>query len=312
MCMILLCHVFQEYGNELAWWFNVGVQIFLVISGFLYGGKRFEQPLPILKKQFVKITLPYYVFLLFVIGLYLVFTPESLDKYSVLSSLLCVGTLKGQGHFWFLSYILFCYLITPYLYWLKEYCNRFSVKRSLIVYILILFAFQVLSFALPSPFGAANVSCYIIGYFIADILRRDISCKIMNSCMAVIVVAALVMNCMQVMVDYCGVALHEKLVLRVFPVFKGYAHAALGIALFLVVHRFVSRVPYNNLLAFSDRYSYEIFITHALFVRSPLNTMYVSEFLILNVVISLVGTVLLAMGLKFVTEAIRTKFVWLS
>lgn len=68
MCMILLCHVFQEYGNELAWWFNVGVQIFLVISGFLYGGKRFEQPLPILKKQFVKITLPYYVFLLFVIG----------------------------------------------------------------------------------------------------------------------------------------------------------------------------------------------------------------------------------------------------
>ena len=30
----------MQYLNiELAWWFNVGVQLFFVISGFLYGGK---------------------------------------------------------------------------------------------------------------------------------------------------------------------------------------------------------------------------------------------------------------------------------
>lgn len=44
MVMIVLCHFFQFYNNELAWWFNVGVQIFLIISGFLYGMKSIEDP----------------------------------------------------------------------------------------------------------------------------------------------------------------------------------------------------------------------------------------------------------------------------
>ena len=37
---IIICHVFQYYNMEAAWWFNVGVQMFLCISGFLYGNKR--------------------------------------------------------------------------------------------------------------------------------------------------------------------------------------------------------------------------------------------------------------------------------
>ena len=40
MIFIVICHFFQYYNLELAWWFNVGVQIFLCISGFLYGNKK--------------------------------------------------------------------------------------------------------------------------------------------------------------------------------------------------------------------------------------------------------------------------------
>jgi hypothetical protein len=54
MLCILTCHIFQTLGNELAWWFNIGVQIFLFISGFLYGQKVYNSPLLILKKQFKK------------------------------------------------------------------------------------------------------------------------------------------------------------------------------------------------------------------------------------------------------------------
>lgn len=39
-CMIFTCHILQYWGQELAWWFNIGVQIFLCISGYLYGGKK--------------------------------------------------------------------------------------------------------------------------------------------------------------------------------------------------------------------------------------------------------------------------------
>lgn len=42
MEMIIICHIMQYYDFVLAWWFNVGVQIFLCISGFLYGQKAIE------------------------------------------------------------------------------------------------------------------------------------------------------------------------------------------------------------------------------------------------------------------------------
>ena len=37
--MIVSCHFLQYFNLELAWWLNVGVQIFFIMSGFLYGNK---------------------------------------------------------------------------------------------------------------------------------------------------------------------------------------------------------------------------------------------------------------------------------
>ena len=39
MLMIVLCHLLQAYGNNWAWLFNAGVQVFFVLSGYLYGHK---------------------------------------------------------------------------------------------------------------------------------------------------------------------------------------------------------------------------------------------------------------------------------
>lgn len=35
LLMIITCHIFQGLDNELAFWFNLGVQIFFFISGYL-------------------------------------------------------------------------------------------------------------------------------------------------------------------------------------------------------------------------------------------------------------------------------------
>lgn len=50
--MIIWCHIFQGLDNELAWWFNVGVQIFLFMSGFLMAKDYINSPLTFLKKDF--------------------------------------------------------------------------------------------------------------------------------------------------------------------------------------------------------------------------------------------------------------------
>ena len=44
MLMIIACHICQHYEIELAFWFNVGVQVFFMISGFLYGQKDINNP----------------------------------------------------------------------------------------------------------------------------------------------------------------------------------------------------------------------------------------------------------------------------
>ncbi|WP_368335686.1 acyltransferase family protein [Phocaeicola dorei] len=79
MLLIISCHICQYYGNELAWWLNVGVQIFFVLSGFLYGNKRIDEPIEWIRKQFVKILPTYYLFIFITVILYLIFSPETLS-----------------------------------------------------------------------------------------------------------------------------------------------------------------------------------------------------------------------------------------
>ena len=59
MVFIVVCHFCQYYGMEAAWWFNVGVQMFFCISGFLYGNKNIPSFFGFVAKNFKKILVPY-------------------------------------------------------------------------------------------------------------------------------------------------------------------------------------------------------------------------------------------------------------
>lgn len=72
--MIIACHIFQYLNMELAWWFNVGVQIFLCISGYLYGSKSIEDDFAFIVKQYGKILLDYWIVIIPATLLYLFLT----------------------------------------------------------------------------------------------------------------------------------------------------------------------------------------------------------------------------------------------
>lgn len=109
------CHILQHYNNVLCYWFNVGVQIFFIISGYLYGGKAFGNPVRFIKRQLKKILIPYYVVILIILLSYIVVCPEQLHVTSVIEAVFCAGTIPGVGHLWFVGYILLCYALIPYL-----------------------------------------------------------------------------------------------------------------------------------------------------------------------------------------------------
>lgn len=62
MMSIVICHILQTFDNNYAWVFNVGVQVFLVLSGFLYGHKHIDDWKKWFIARFKKIYIPCLLF----------------------------------------------------------------------------------------------------------------------------------------------------------------------------------------------------------------------------------------------------------
>lgn len=61
LIFIIVCHIMQYYGFVLAGWFNVGVQMFFFLSGYLHGTKDINNELLFYKKKLLKILPSYYI-----------------------------------------------------------------------------------------------------------------------------------------------------------------------------------------------------------------------------------------------------------
>lgn len=83
MASIVACHFLQSFGNHWAWVFNTGVQVFLLISGFLYGHKHVEKWGMWFVKRFMRIYLPFLVFFIAVLPLYVANQMISLRQVAV-------------------------------------------------------------------------------------------------------------------------------------------------------------------------------------------------------------------------------------
>ena len=225
MSFIILCHFFQYYDLELAWWFNVGVQIFFCISGFLYGGKKITSPIEFIGKNFKKILIPYFCFLIPAIILYFIFHREAITFSTIINALLTSGVINGLGHLWFISYILVCYLITPYLQALADKMRKLKWQAFLCVCVVLTIIGFVLSHSFNSFFVFSRIFCYIFGYFAAVFLQnyKNNTFKFLT-CMLILL--ALVMNMVRIYFKYIN---PRNFIL--FNSFIEYSHALLGISI---------------------------------------------------------------------------------
>lgn len=167
--IIVVCHYLSYYNIKYANWFNVGVQIFLFMSGWLYGFKVKEKQIDdwlFVKKNFFKILLPYWTFLLFVIPLYFIFASDTINIITTYKTFFGVGRIYGLEHLWFISYILFCYLLTPLLNSFSIH-NVFGNPKSLLKILAFVVIYFCASEAINLYFNSFWIICYILGYFIA-------------------------------------------------------------------------------------------------------------------------------------------------
>lgn len=261
---IVLCHVLQYYGLELAYWFNIGVQIFFVMSGYLYGNKTIDRPIDFYRKRLKKILVPYYLLLLPSVLLYYFFAPEILEMSSVIKSLFLVGIIQGMNHLWFVRYIIVCYLMTPALYWLKKKSIKFSTKYMFLIWCLTIVMVICGGMIIEKNFLAACLTCYIVGYFscICYTKFEENSCRMVTK---MIFVFSLVVTVVRIYLKYCENADLSGMGQCLFEIIDIYGHPILGYALFCNMMWLFSQVPLTDILKWSDKYSYYVYLVHHLF-----------------------------------------------
>ena len=111
MLLIAFCHFFQIINSlEVAFWLNIGVQIFLVLSAKLLQKKRFNTTKDVLQfygTRIVRIMLPVWIYLAAIsVILIIIRQPPSIISvlvYALGGAAFIKGGVLGLGHFWYLS-----------------------------------------------------------------------------------------------------------------------------------------------------------------------------------------------------------------
>lgn len=292
MLMIIGCHIMQYYGNGLAWWFNVGVQIFLCISGFLYGQKNIDNVTCFYNKRLKKILIPYYlVFIPFGI-IEFVFARDVFSIKDYAMGLVLCSTIKGAEHLWFIPTILMCYLITPLL---QEYRNKcVEGKRTFVIFTVLGVIITSVLIQGFTTFNPAWICCYVIGYALGiNENGKYIREKVLMVIAGIITFAG---NCLQIYCEYIA-----NIDFTGFGIIKNYNHVMLGVFIFSLLKVIFEEVDLNEFdkfLKLSDEYSFEVYLVHQLLILGPFSLLALTGYSLVNILIMLLGVWVLAFMLK--------------
>lgn len=284
MMFIVICHVMQYYDMELAWWFNVGVQIFLCISGYLYGRKRILDILVFYRKNFVKILIDYEIVVFAAVAATVLFTDTVITVEEIAGAVLTVSTIAGGAHLWFIPTILMCYLLTPLyerIFSRAEQSHKLLVPAAVLLFVMNELVFRQMF----SYFNAAWVNCYLIGFA----LRRFQQYRFWYTGSAwLLTLTGAVCISIQASVRYLQLITLTDAWRPFYYPMCDYGHVFLGVALFcsgrVLLRPFCNINLIQRILRLSDRYSYQIYLTHHFFILGPLSLMALTANSYVNVV----------------------------
>ena len=270
--LILLCHLTQTHENAYVVMssqiFNVGVYIFLVISGFLFGHQGISGSYgEWMIRRAKRIFLPYWIFLGLLITVLLV-GHISIDKTALVRSILGLQgfnyVLPGAQHTWFISAILLFYVMTPFadfmIKWAgKEVHNgRWKVLLAGFAAVMVFIAFLD-----QAPFLTACLS-YLMAFMVGKCWNEERICA------------------RYAIVGLSGVGLSFALrfvarfwvdgTLLYNHVIALYTHFAAALCFVIAAAWLFKSKPWNCVQFIADL-SFEIYLVHYMFIWSPVSVM---------------------------------------
>lgn len=298
--MIFLCHTVFLFGNTIgltAQFFNIGVDIFIIISSYLFSsrGSLNSSPYRWYKKRLLRIFIPYYIYLIFVFIAY-AFTNTNIAFTTILESIFLLNGitedyLPGAAHLWFLTFLLICYFLTPLLYKIKKWCLKYKITFSLfltIIYILLaLFSKDIIGTIY------INVLEYIIIFLITDKLFEFINTSNSSSKKILFGIFSVIASCgfkLVFNILFDGTILYSKFLV---PFIDTTIGISIFISIFLISKYYYQETKdrhiFTGLVNHLDSISFEFYLVHYFFITGPISVMNISNPLIVCLLILLVS-----------------------
>lgn len=304
MILIVLCHLMSYIGvNFLAQIFNVGIQLFLFISGYLYGNKKIDEYKIWFWNRIKKIMVPYYIFVITIIVL-------SKNSGGLISDLMFLLNLQGIAflfdfwtpnlnysgltHLWFITVIMICYGFTILL---KKRNFTISKKGDFIKFILIGSLVTIILF-----FFGINIDyifIYFIGYFYAQ-YNKEISMKNFSFYSIIVFISLFIRFIGKVYFD--GTILYDHIIV-------GFTMGILAIWIFLLILKIYKQIErfslLDKVLIFADKLSYYVYIVHYIFLFGMFNVNQYSEHLFVQIILFIILTLLTSTLLRYTESKLK-------
>lgn len=272
--LILACHFTQQSGNAYiimsSQFFNIGNNVFFILSGFLFGMKsetEFQKMLSWYKKRLLRIYLPYESMLIILFAAdFLVL--KKIDFSRWIPQVLGVqawNTVFGATQTWFVTSILICYLLTPLV---AKCCYEIRDNKKVC---LTFFAFlAVMPAIVPYTFSGIIVEASIITpifwYSAAFLIGNNFERIPLQKRYAALAFA--LMSCGFVIRLLCR-AVSDDTILYNY-IIAGYTHAFGAFCIFYIFAVCFEKVrPWKIVTCFAG-ISFEVYLWHYMFTDGPL------------------------------------------
>ena len=278
MVMIILCHISQAEGKgALGEIFICGVPLFLFVSGYLTGKREVKKVGTWYVKKLQRIWIPY---LIFVVVFYALLEITGAENVSFFQWIFCVfnlqgfnytfwkfqlyGAVVGAGHLWFLTTLMFAYLLVPVMQEigkikLKPWQKKLVLPTMLLVQLGALYAGVQMSYLIT----------FFSGYFLANRPEKLRGTKNYLTVTGLTVLISAARLVFRKVVD--GTLFYDSYVSLI-------SSAIIGVWIFYTVFFLEEKMPklmriFNcGVVRFLEAISFYVYLTHMVFIEGSFAT----------------------------------------
>ncbi len=259
MLMIVACHILNVSTFTLlknsAQFFNVGVYIFLFVSGYLYGKKNISDNKKFLVGRFKRLFIPIYIFILYISIFYII--SDNFSLFNILSYIFglqyFVGvSVNGLAHLWFISIIMLCYILTVPL---NKYKDKIFKYKNIIL--ITVFSLSILLTFVNNKIG--QILFYTLIYLIGYTTSKDDTKIYLDFIFFIIVCISRII--LRKVFD--GQALYNVIIVSICQI-------VITICIFNIFRFLFKNNKSNKIIDYLDKLSFYIYIVHYHFITGPI------------------------------------------